>query len=258
MPAGARTLDLYLHGPDPAPPATGVPSSPPDQGTVHAWFAPLDLLDPARDAWRAFLDREELERARRFRFARDRRRFELAHGLLRAVLGAYLDLPPASLVFQRGPHGKPAFSGHALQFNLSDTKDAVLIGVSMVDPIGADIETLDREVDHEAVGAHYFTPEEVDAIRAGGAHGKDRFLLYWTRKEAVLKASGVGIMEDLRALRVDSAHHQVMVSHPEFMRMAAPAYHVTSLRPSDTHLISLATPGPIRRVHLFDASRMIA
>ena len=234
----------------------GLPDGLPQPGTVDAWYAPLDLLDHLHDAWMPSLDEDERARAHRFRFARDRRRFELAHGLLRHVLARYLDLPPGSLVLSRGLHGKPGLAGMPLQFNLSDTKDSVLIGVSRATPIGVDIETLLREVDHEAVGLHYFTPQEVAAIRAQGPGAKELFLLYWTRKEAVLKASGVGIMEDLRSLRVDRPHHQASIRHPECLRMAAAAYHVNSLRPSPTHLISLAMPEPIEAVRLFDASRL--
>ena len=251
-----RSLELHCEGPVLLSPADALPLTAPSDGRVHAWYAPLDRLDPFRSAWVEHLDPNERDRAERFRFARDRRRFELAHGLLRTILGHYLGRPPRSLAFERGPHGKPALTTGGLEFNLSDTKDAVLVGISSGQAIGADIETSDREVDHLAVGDHYFIPDEMEAIRAAGEGSKERFLLYWTRKEAILKASGVGIMEDLRSLRVDLPFHSARITHPEFMRMAAPGYHVMSLQASPTHVISLAMPGRIQDVLLLDAARL--
>lgn len=215
--------------------------------TLH--YAPLDALREHIPSYQELLDPSEHERAARFRFEVDRERFIIGHGVLRILLGKQLSEDPAGIAFARGPHGKPFIPGSPLHFNLSDTKDALLIGLSTVQEIGVDIETMRRRVDHLAVSEHYFTPEEVQAI-ASANDTKRRFLEFWTRKEAVLKASGVGIMDDLHALRVDQGRNTIAIKHPEFMRMAAPAYFVRTFHLGADHIISVASPELVDRIQL--------
>ncbi|MDX9750215.1 MAG: 4'-phosphopantetheinyl transferase superfamily protein [Flavobacteriales bacterium] len=234
-----RTLTVHCAGPGPAPCAA-------DGSWTHAGarlrFATLDALRPRMAEFRALLDATERERMQRFRFVRDRDRFTLAHGWLRTLLGEELALPPDAVRFRRGPFGKPYVEGGAPSFNLSDTKDAVLVALGGAGEIGADVETMARTVDHAAVSAHYFTPEETADITLS-VDPKRRFLELWTRKEAVLKASGVGIMDDLHVLRVNAALNTCTIAHPAFVRLAAPAYHVRTWHVGADHIVSLATVG---------------
>lgn len=217
-------------------------------GTVHLWYATLDALRPRMEALRELLDPVEQERMARFRFEHDRERFVLGHGWLRELLGAYLKRDGSLVRMARGPFGKPYLERKDLRFNMSDTKDAILIGFASGVEIGVDIETMARTVDHDAVSKHYFTPAEIRVIESAGAQALQRFLEFWTRKEAVLKASGVGIMEDLRALRVDGAVNKLTITHEAFGRMAAPEYHVHTWNAHTGHLISLAASSPIENV----------
>ena len=219
-------------------------------GHVHAWYSTLEALGEKLGSLTKLLDAQEHARADRFRFTSDRARFILGHGLLRIVLGRYLDHSPGSLVLRRGEFGKPFLDGHPIHFNLSDTKDAVLVALAR-QPIGADIETLDRRTDHEGVAEHYFTSREVKSI-ADAVDGKRRFLELWTRKEAVLKASGVGIMDDLHSLEVGEAHNTMTIMHPDFIRLAAPEYHVQTMHVGADHLVSVASATPITEITLFE------
>lgn len=213
-------------------------------GDAHLWFATLNALHDRLGRYADLLDEGERARVARFRFEPDRERYILGHGLLRELLGHYLAIAPGAVVMPRGRFGKPYVEGHPLHFNLSDTKDAVLIAFSREQEIGADVETMTRTVDHEAVSEHYFTPEEIGDI-ARTADGKRRFLELWTRKEAVLKASGVGIMDDLRVLRVDAEHNTSAIAHEEFLRMAAPEYHLRTWHLGADHVVSLAAAVPM-------------
>lgn len=224
----------------------------PDTGGVHLWYTPLAAQQVALDRYLAMLDPEERSRADRFRFAVDRERFIIGHGLLRSLLGRYLETDPVAVAMQRGPYGKPFVEHAVLRFNLSDTKDAVLIAFAQGAEIGADIETMARVVDHTAVAEHYFTPEEVAWIGSDDA-AKRRFLELWTRKEAVLKASGVGIMDDLRVLRVDAPMNEMTIVHAAFVEHAAPAYHVRTWHLGEDHIISIAGEAPMDGVRFLRA-----
>jgi 4'-phosphopantetheinyl transferase len=244
-----RTLVVHCSGPADVTWSERKGIEMPLEGTVHLWFATLDDLRPSLDAFQASLDPVEQDRAERFRFKHDRERFVLGHGLLRMLLGNYLKRDGSLIRMARGPFGKPYLERKRLRFNFSDTKDAILVGFTSGQELGVDIETMAREVDHAAVSEHYFTRSEIAAIQAGDpAGGKARFLDLWTRKEAVLKACGVGIMDDLRSLRVDGARNVMVIEHDAFVKMAAPEYHVHSFRLGHSHLASVALPTAITEV----------
>ncbi len=235
MSAKTRLLTIHCYESQ-----AGQHSTPPaDVQHIALHFAPLDALRKNIPTYSELLDPSEHERAGRFRFEVDRERFIIAHGVLRTLLGERLSEDPARIIFSRGPYGKPYLPGSELRFNLSDTKDAMLVGITKGGEIGVDIESMQRRVDHFAVSEHYFTPEEIESI-AIAPDSKRRFLEFWTRKEAVLKASGVGIMDDLKVLRVDAALNRMTISHEAFVRHAAEEYHVRTLSLGDDHLISVA------------------
>ncbi|MBK9146343.1 MAG: 4'-phosphopantetheinyl transferase superfamily protein [Flavobacteriales bacterium] len=214
-------------------------------GEVQLLFATLTACKGEGARLLSVLDEDERARAARFRFAEDRERFVLGHGLLRDVLAGALPADPASIRFVRGPHGKPYIEGAPMHFNFSDTKDAVLVGTAQGLEIGVDLETLHRRVDHKAVAGHHFTPAEVDELNGiPGEARKRRFLELWTRKEAVLKASGVGIMDDLKEMRVLDGANPMRITHPAFSSLSANAYYVKTFMIGDTHLVSVAASSP--------------
>lgn len=250
-----RERDLTVH----CAPLRTLERTPPLAASAHVrlWYATVTALLPHLHRLGAVLDDEERQRAERFRFAPDRERFIAGHGLLRMLLGGALGVAPEAVRMARGAHGKPHLPDGGPAFNLSDTKDALVVAIGGTDELGVDIETVERRTDHELVAGHYFTPDEVSHIQAGGAEGKRRFLTLWTRKEAVLKASGVGIMEDLHALRVLDGTQVLSIRHEVFVREAAPAYHVSSFSVGTDHLIALATPRPHAGPALHDACMAI-
>ncbi|MFZ1663773.1 MAG: 4'-phosphopantetheinyl transferase superfamily protein [Flavobacteriales bacterium] len=238
--AKGRALTVHCSGPEKARLREHADASP-NPSEIVAWYAPLENLQDRATRYAKLLDTEELQRADRFRFVHDRERFILGHGLLREILGRHLNADPTKLELQRGEFGKPFLRGNPVQFNLSDTKDGLLVALAQ-QPVGADIETLHRSTDHTSVAEHYFTPNEVAGM-AAAKDSKRRFLELWTRKEAVLKACGVGLMDDLHSLEVGRVLNQLTISHPEFVRMAAAEYHVRTFEVGTHHLVSLAAEG---------------
>jgi 4'-phosphopantetheinyl transferase len=259
MPEGPRTLTTFCQGPSPAT-VLQAPASfqAPKDGEAHVWYATLESLRPRVQEFTDLLDPVEQERALKFRFDHDRERFILGHGLLRSLLGRYLKRDGSLIRMARGPFGKPYLERKDLRFNMSDTKDAVLVAFTHKLEIGADIETMTRRVDHVSVASHYFTAPELRSIQDAAGdpvskpQEKRRFLELWTRKEAVLKASGVGIMDDLKALRVDGERNTMLITHEAFSKMAAPEYHVITHSIGDDHVISLASPVAIGRISIWN------
>jgi len=178
--------------------------SPPRQPTlhgrdIHVWRAWLDL--PAwlvRDMER-LLSPDESERARRFRFERDRRRFAVARGFLREVLGFSTGAHPRELEFRYGPRGKPRLAGEGdLAFNLSHSEDIAICAVGRGCSLGVDVERIRPFADAQRLAEQFFSPTELAVFRTVPA--RDRLLSFfncWTRKEAWVKATGDGLSRSL-------------------------------------------------------------
>ena len=163
-------------------------------GAVELWRVDLDQYpyDPEALVFSA----EEHRRASRFQFGDDRRRFLAAHHALRHVLGLALDREPGTLVFETAAHGKPRLrDARGLEFNLSHSLNECLIGISDGRPIGVDVEVVQPVLDAGALAKRHFTPSEFEHWDRVPAADRVRvFLQGWTRKEASLKALGVGLL----------------------------------------------------------------
>ncbi|MEO8057463.1 MAG: 4'-phosphopantetheinyl transferase superfamily protein [Burkholderiales bacterium] len=171
-------------------------------GDVHVFLMHLD--HPTRPAAElaATLNAEERQRASRFRFAVDQRRFEAARGLLRHVLGYYTGAAPEAVRFQYSASGKPAIAGGdnttALAFNLSHSGAYALLGLTRAAAIGVDIEVSRIIADHEGIAKGNFAEAECNELfRLAPTRRRDGFLACWTRKEAYVKALGHGLLAPL-------------------------------------------------------------
>ncbi|BAI76025.1 4'-phosphopantetheinyl transferase (plasmid) [Azospirillum sp. B510] len=175
----------------------------PAPGTIRVWFADLAGLAAYKGAMRALLSDDERERAGRFLMERLTDRFILRRGLLRLLLGRCTGRDPAGLVFDYGTHGKPSLPGGPA-FNLSDSEDSLAIAVAAEGRIGVDIERLRPIESADGIADRFFHPAERAALRALEPARRDEgFLLAWTRKEAFIKAAGVGLSMPLDQFAVE-------------------------------------------------------
>ncbi|HZX01298.1 4'-phosphopantetheinyl transferase family protein [Kribbella sp.] len=171
---------------------------------MDVWWA---RVGEARDEFVADLDAVEHGRLAAYVRDVDKARFLLGVTIVRRVLAARFSLPAASIRLDRTcpecgkPHGKVRADG----VELSVTHSGELVGVAVADrPVGLDVEKVDPDVDVDAVARIAFAEDEVRELsRRTGIDKVRRFTEYWTRKEAVLKATGEGLRGDLRAAAPD-------------------------------------------------------
>jgi 4'-phosphopantetheinyl transferase len=165
---------------------------------VHIWLIKLDTNTFRAMSWENVLSGDERERARRFRFCRDRTRFSTARGLLRLVLSAYLHADPHTLCFCYSPEGKPSLDGlHAssrVKFNVSHSEGVAVFAVTQDREIGVDVERVRFDFDLDSITERFFSVAEQQTFMAIPASDKPKaFFNCWTRKEAFLKAKGGGL-----------------------------------------------------------------
>jgi len=167
-----------------------------DGDEVHVWRAASDLMAGRLEDLSQSLSADERTRAGRFAFRRDRDRFIVRRGLLRAILARYLAVDPARLQFDYGASGKPALAwqGAGIRFNLSHSAGLVLYAVARGREVGVDVEQIRTAIAQERVPEHFFSPREVAALRALPVDAQpEAFFACWTRKEAYVKARGEGL-----------------------------------------------------------------
>jgi 4'-phosphopantetheinyl transferase len=173
-------------------------------GDVHVWNARTHDLLQTNEAFERSLDENERARAARFQRPDHRRRYVLAHGLQRYVLASYLGIESRAVRYRFGPKGKP-FVDHpaGLSCSLSYSGDRFVIAVGR-SQLGVDIEAW-APFAHEDVIASAFSAAEQSQLAALGPHERRAaFFDLWTRKEAYLKATGVGIGDGLQHVDVSA------------------------------------------------------
>lgn len=160
------------------------------------WWA-QPVADPER--YRGLLSRVEVERFGSFRREADRRRFLTGRVLAKTVLAERLDIPAERIEFDASctdcdrQHGPPRLPGRGVEFSISHSGDRVGLAVTDGAPVGLDVEEVSRQVGD---GVLFYALNETELAALRGLPAADRgseFFGYWTRKEALMKATGRGL-----------------------------------------------------------------
>jgi 4'-phosphopantetheinyl transferase len=165
---------------------------------IHIWQARLDLIPHALQSLLLTLSSDERGRSERFRFAKDRNRYVIARGILRALLGDYLGVPPASLRFSYGSFGKPFLAPESLpypiHFSVSHSCGLAVFGFSQDQEIGIDLERIRMDFEFEQIAKSFFPSGEFSGLHSLVASGRFvDFFRVWTCLEAYAKARGTGL-----------------------------------------------------------------
>ncbi|SHG43492.1 4'-phosphopantetheinyl transferase family protein [Streptoalloteichus hindustanus] len=210
----------------------------------HVWWA---RPDAALAGLVGLFDEAERRRHDRFLREADRWRYVAGHALIRLVLAPLVGRRPAELAFSTvcrhcgAGHGKPRLTPESgLDFSLSHSGDRVVLAVARGVELGVDVEELSRRTEPE-LAEHVLSPAELSAL---DALPEDRrhagFFTYWTRKEAVLKATGHGLAIATRAVELSAP-----TEPPRLVRWSAAEplnspVTLHDLRPGPGHLAALA------------------
>jgi 4'-phosphopantetheinyl transferase len=187
------------------PPLAQPPKLAPDE--VHVWAVPLDVSQRMYDTLLATLSLDERARAAAYRFDEPRRRYVIARGALRELLGKYLSESTAAIELTVDGNQKPRlaskYASNDLHFNVSHSGELAIVAFAVGCEVGVDVEAL-REVSYlEKIAHKFFHPAETREVLSAPSDLRNvAFLRCWTGKEAVLKALGKGIVADLASFRV--------------------------------------------------------
>jgi 4'-phosphopantetheinyl transferase len=177
--------------------------SPPDalvlgRDEVHVWRVSLDQPRALREGFLHTLAADERARAVRYHFERDRQHFIVTRGVLRVVLGRYLNRAPECVAFCYGAHGKPSLADntdpHAIRFNVSHSHGVALYAVTRGREVGIDLERIRSDLAVMELAERFFSQREIATLRTLPIEARRQaFFHCWTRKEAYIKACGEGL-----------------------------------------------------------------
>lgn len=196
--SGAQPLSTWV-------PQPVTPTLPTDE--LHLWQIHLDLDVSALGHLSSLLSPDEVERASRFIFVRDRNRFVASRARLRQILCAYLRAAPQELGFDYESHGKPSLKGLAdgegLSFNLTHSGPLAIYAFAQSRRVGVDVEHVRHDLDYRPLLNDVCSFQEQQAItELPDALGRAIFYQKWVCKEAYVKATGQGFSYPLTNVEV--------------------------------------------------------
>lgn len=217
---------------------------------VHA----LDVagIDPGEvAALESLLNAQEQARAARFAFAEDRHAYVVAHALLRVKLSERLGGAPQDWRFAASAHGKPYLldAPRDLRFSLTHARDMVAVALCEGADIGVDVEPANRRAESLKLAERFFAPEEATYLRSlEGDARREAFFAIWTLKEAVVKATGLGLAGGLDGFTISL---DPLTLTPRDASEASPKWRLAHWR-LGAHHVALAGQAPHWRPRLVE------
>lgn len=203
---------------------------------AHIFKINCNIYDMVEKNLSWMLSVAEIEKMNRFFKPDDRKRYALGKYFSRQLLGKILNIEPQSLSFLMTKTNKPYLKD--MNFNISHSGDYVVIAIS-IRPIGIDIELIKNHFDHDSLEEVCFTRNERKLITT-----LEDFYTFWTRKEALLKATGEGLIDDL--LDIECIATKITRNNQ--------TYVMDSHLIENNYLLSLAYDESIQKVNFWDVN----
>lgn len=216
---------------------------------IHIWFASLEQSESQFQALSQTLSKDEHIRAERFLFDKDRKRLVICRGILRKILGNYLGVDPDKLMFCYGKYGKPAlvdtFNNGKICFNLAHSEGFAIYAFTIGHEIGVDIEYIRDIPEMTQIAEYLFSVAEKETFHALPESKKQEvFFNCWTRKEAIIKATGDGLSRPLNKFDVTfSSNEPTRVIRTEGYLQEASQWYVHDMEPLPGYTAAVAVKG---------------
>ena len=198
-----------------------------DPDSIHIFSLDIEAIyDSKESLYQNILSSDEIEKADRFFHIRDRANFLVRRYYLRVLLSKLLCKSPGDLRFGTMGNKKPVIFGR--EFNISHSGQYAVIAISSK-PVGIDIENISDSFQYEEVAARCFNGEELICLK--DQNTTFDFFRLWTRKEAILKATGEGLGDNLHLLNC----------MPNRVFRNGQFYELTSFTPEPDYVVSVAS-----------------
>ena len=168
------------------------------EGELHIWRYTLDEAQYQAEKVLPLLSKEEQERCAEYLNEAEKIRYTCNHRFVRQVLAKYLNVEPSHITFSKAAMGKPFIEGSDLFFSYSYRTTFGLLAVAKQKEVGVDIERIKVLQDPPTFASFSFSEKEREIIfKSSEETFQDTLFTFWTFKEAIIKALGVGLNADL-------------------------------------------------------------
>ena len=226
---------------------------------VLTWYVNLEEHFNSLPEYISLLNKEELQRAERFKFVKDKNCFVVSRAVLRIVLSKYLHCEPQEIDFKANNYGKPAIdfaeSGSScdLRFNLSHSEFRAVIVVNVSQDIGVDLEYIQEKKEKGEIVKRFFTEAEYkEYLSLDDDEQLLGFYNLWTRKEAFVKALGEGMFHSLKGFTVNASpgkDAQIIAFTDNADEVGNWQLH--SFKPEESYCAAISWRGPKKKIRFF-------
>ncbi len=139
----------------------------------------------------------EIVLAKKYYHAKDQYSYSLRHHLLNTWISQFTNVPIDQLSFNRNNSGKKYLEGFPIHFNISKSNEYLAFAFGPIE-LGIDIESKKDITSYMPIVNQHFHQQEKELLKEDSSI--KNFFTIWTRKEALIKASGKGINDDLKLI----------------------------------------------------------
>jgi len=190
---------------------------------IHVFKISINAYNEIEKSSKEVLQADELQKAEKFRQYDDKRRFIVGKFFSKMLLSKQARLNASDIIFSFNENKKPCFKNH--HFNISHSGNFIVIILGPL-PVGVDIELIKENFDFKSLLPECFNKTEINKI-----NNITDFYTFWTKKEALLKATGEGLVDNLNSIDCSE----------EFVTRFDSLYKLISHQIEDNYLLSLAT-----------------
>ena len=176
-----------------------------DSASIDVFYAEIKYFESLFSYFMDFITEDEKLLASKLYSDTARKTYVACHALLRLILAKKLNMDPLELSIVKGSNNKPGLLYNQAYFNVSHTREAFAFAIAKDFHVGIDIEKIKKSINLQPILNNFFSFSEREYVLNSEAESLTRFFLLWTRKEALLKALGTGIIYNL---------NQIIVSDP--------------------------------------------
>jgi 4'-phosphopantetheinyl transferase len=228
---------------------------------LHVWLIKLDEISKSINYLKAILTEDEILKASKFRFHKDKNCSIISRGALRLLTSKYLNTNPKTITFKYGDYGKPYYSIETdLKFNVSHSGNLAIIGFVLNNDIGVDIEQLKYDFDVMDIVDNYFSQHEIETLKKfPNQELTQGFYRCWTRKESFIKAKAKGLSFPLDSFSVDiKSDEKTELLETKWDKNEKDLWRLFSFSPMKNYVGAVSVKGNIQSVKHFNFDEIIS
>jgi 4'-phosphopantetheinyl transferase len=222
---------------------------------THIWFINFDITEEKFNSLNSFLSKDEIIKASKFRFKKDKNCSIISRGALRLLSSKYLNIKPEDIIFKYGKYGKPEYNiDTELKFNVSHSGNMAILSFVKDFDIGVDIEKIKDDFDVLDIATNYFSELEIEALKKVSKEKQaEHFYRCWTRKESFIKAKSQGLSFPLDSFSVCiNSDKETELLETKWDKEEKDTWELFTFSPHQNYIGAVSIQGSVKSIEYFN------